>query len=122
MDRKLLPKLVLAFCTFSFVAGAGAGEESGVAEDDLRAEIRTLRQLVTDLAAQVQALEERLVKLEARSTDRKPVDRARPQSTRRLRRYIVDENGIIWSGPVPIGVWGVDGVDYSPRRGSITPR
>jgi uncharacterized protein YlxW (UPF0749 family) len=115
MDSKLLPTLVLAICTFSF-AGASGQEESRVAKDDLRAEIQALRQAVTELADQVQALEERLAKLEAGSTDREQLDRSRPQRIRRLRRYILDENGIIWNGNHPVGVWGVDGVDAPARR------
>jgi hypothetical protein len=114
-DRKMLPKLVLAFCALP-LAGGGAQEGSTVASDDLRLEIRALQQLVTELAAQVQALEKRIAKLEARWTNDTPVERPKPERTRRLRRYIVDENGIIWMGDRPVGVWGVDGVDSPPRR------
>jgi hypothetical protein len=62
---------------------------------------------------------EKVKRQPSRPEKRKPTKQMRPLGS----HYMVDENGIIWDGDRPVGIWGVNGrgTPEGPRAPSPTP-
>jgi hypothetical protein len=108
MDRKLLAAiLAVVVCVLTTVASAQ--DKSSSVVDDLRTEIRELKRMMLDLSDRLDALERRLSQFEQERRPFLKTFQPRSPGRRRLGSYTVDENGIIWDGDFPIGIWGVWG-------------
>ena len=116
MDRKLLAAILVGLVCL-LATGASAQDKSASVVDDLRTEIRELKRLMLDLSERLDALERRLSQFERVRLPTLETFQPRAPGRRRLGSYTVDENGIIWDGDFPIGIWGV----WSDQETGATP-
>jgi hypothetical protein len=97
--------IVLALMVFLFPLGIRAQEKPEKAATDWRQEMAELKQLVARISTRLDNIERRLSQLERVG----PSERA-PAGMRPLgRRLMVDENGVIYDGKIPVGFWGING-------------
>ena len=113
-------------------ASALAGDRPDASEAGLRKDIVELQKTIARLTSRLEAMEQRLSKLEKATnggptviiTRQDKIERpsrlgervGQPvEPTTRMRplgsHLMVDEHGIIWDGGKPVGVWDVNGKD-----------
>jgi hypothetical protein len=104
--------IVSALMILLFPLGVRAQEGSEKAAADVRQELVELKQLVSAVSARLDKMEQRLSRLEEQVGRKvEPATRMRPLGS----SLMVDEHGVIWDGPRPVGVWGVNG-DHTARE------